>query len=486
MKAYKVIILVTFFCSACNLPSIDNVQLNGEYAIPLINSEITISELFQNTENLDIEVGSDGTIVLNYNAQLFSESISELLPSISSIGEVPILDTVSSISLSAVNSFKITNAMLSGDEIRFRYSHDQEEIVKVQMRIPELIKDGQPFMLNHSFEAIAPLPYTEFTPSIDLDGYEYTSDQNQLTFNYDARNNKGERIKLLFAAMSFNQLTFSYGEGNYPRTLFELRGDSLSLNALEGWKSGQLEFESPSINYKVSHNYGFPIAIQANEVTIHTIDGEVKNLSGDKLGRECFLAFPSQDEIGEVKTTSITFNNENSNINTLFNEKVNFVDYDIKAIINPEDDPDILGYATDESFFEVVAEMILPLKLRMDELILQDTIVLQQPIQDRVSEAELKIITANSYPLKMKLHFIFLDQNNEVVERFLEDEPLNIEPTQEKTRFINLDQNVLEGLRNTDKIIIVSEFDTNGMLDDFATIKEQHKLDLRVGLKFKL
>ncbi len=471
---------------SCSLPSVKDFELHGEYAIPLINANISLETLFGETDNLEILSDAEGHLTLKYKASLLSENINNLLPSIQTIGEVPIEDTVSFFPLSVLNRFVITNAVLSGDEMRFRYTHTEEEDVEIVMRIPELAKDGVPFEFSHTLKARTSTPFTEFTPSIDLDGYVYNSDQNKLSFNYDARNPEGERIKLDFVAMSFNQLTFSYGEGNYERTRFPLQGDSIAFSVYDGWKQGGIEFADPKISFNIKHTYGFPIAIKANEVVVHTVDSKIKMLEGEKLNAECVLDFPSIEEVGKVSTTQINFDQSNSNINTLFSENVHYVDYDIEAIINPADDPDILGYATDQSFFEVEAVSELPMNLKIDELVLQDTIDLKNNINASVEVAELKVITENSFPLEMKLYFVFLDENNHEIERLLVDDPLIVEPNQHNIRFINLEAAVLEKVQFAKRMVTVSEFDTGSISQDFVTLQSRQGLNIRIGLKFKL
>lgn len=485
MQKYILFFFVLFICG-CGLPSIDDVQIDGEYALPLINDRVTFESLLGRSEQFDVLMADDGSIVLRYSTELISDSIENLLPSIPSIGEVPIIDTLTFFPLTTSDNFVITRALLSGDEMRFRYSHDADEDLMINMQVPELSKDGKIFEFDFSLESPGIVPYTAFTQSFDLSGYEFKSDENQMTFQYDARRPDGERIKLSFAAMSFNELIFAYGEGSFERTAYALSGDSLEIDVFTGWQSGEVEFENPSISFDVTHSFGFPISINIEEVSLTTIENEVKLLAGTQVNQEVPLDFPQLDEVGSSSSTEIILDKNNSNIASLFNQRVKFVDYKVTAIINPSGDLDMKGFMTDESAFSIDASLNIPLTLKVNNLLLTDTIGIEKLLPDAFTSAEFKIITENTYPINMSLDFIFLDENNEEVERLFGSEPLIVEPSPEKTRFIDLDDTRISKLKQAKKIVVEPNFDTSQINDDFVQFFSDQYLEVRVGLKFKL
>lgn len=470
----------------CSLPTTEDFQLDGTYAIPLINDRITFQQIAGESERFDILVSTNGGLTLRYKSQLFSEKIEELLPSIPSIGEVPILDSLTSFPLAASENFVITKAIFNGDEMRFRYTHDQDEILKINMQIPELTKNGEIFEFDYELVPQGTLPFTEFTQSFDLEGYEFNSEENILTFRYDARNPAGERIVLTFAAMSFNQLKFKYAEGSFERTIYDLVGDSIVVDVFNVWKSGEIEFEDPKISFDVHHAYGFPISLRINEVFLKTIDNENKSLSGDQLNKEIPLAFAALNEVGKIYETNILFDKSNSNITTLFNEKVKYIDFDVDAIINPSGDLEIKGFVSDESFFALDVNLDIPLRQKVNNLLLSDTIEIEGLLPDIFSFAELKIITQNTYPIDASFNLLFLDESNVVVERLFGDDPLLMNTSEEQTRFVELDASQITKLKNSKKILIEPLFDTSSIGDGFVQFQQDQFLELRIGLKFKL
>ncbi len=492
-----ILIISSIVLQKCTVPSISDIELNGNYAVPLVNSKLKIAEFLNSNSNTNIKVNSDGTLSLLYNTQLINQSISELLPSISSIGEILIQDTIVKFPLNTSDDFILQKAIFMGDEMRFRYTSIIPEDISINMKIPELTLDGK--MLNFDFvlKYNGEIPFTAFTESIDLNGYEFNSSDNNLTIKYDARTQAGQRILLDYAAMSFNELVFSYGEGSAKRTENSLLGNLVPINVFSAWKSGILEFDDPKINFTIAHSYGFPISLRINAVELTLLDGSVKQLSGSMVGNEIAVNFPSNNEIDVLKETSFTFDKSNSNINVLFNEKVKTVDYRVDAILNPSDDLEIVGFVTDKSNFTLDVDVELPLRQKIQDLVIKDTIEIGELDFGKISNAEFKIITSNSYPVSLKFKMIFLDETNNELFRFFETEPYVLDAgklqndgttvqSEEVIRFQNLNAEDLAKLKLARKVFIESEFDNSNPDFEFLTFYSNQYLELRMGLIFSL
>ena len=481
----------------CNPVSIPEIQLNGSYAFPLINSKISFKELLTQSDYIDIQIGPEGEVILKYSSELIDQSINEILPSISSVGEIPILDSVSVFPLETANNLTLKKAIFEGDEMRFRYSTNYNEDVHVNMRIPEMTKEGEIFNNDYTLSFQGSSPTTSLTESILINGYEYNSPNNTLTLIYDARLNDGTRILLDFAAMSFNEISFAYGEGNFKRTVYDLKGDVFPVNIYSAWLSGKLEFEDPKINFNVTHSYGFPISLNIKSVNLSVLSGETKLLSGSNIGKELLLNYPSLEEVGSEKTTSFTFDQTNSNLASTFNEKVNLISYSVDAVINPANDTVILGYITNESFFNLYVDVELPMIQKIENLALRDTFDISPIDQQGIKSAELKIVSANSYPTNMKLKLSFLDNNGAFLFSLFKDEALEIEAgilqsngttlaNEETVRFVELDKEQLESFSKVAQIIVEPSFDSSLLSEDFITFYSDQYLELRIGVILQL
>lgn len=496
---HKSILFLFIFLTvvSCNLPTKDDIPFDQTYAIPLLNDKIRVQDLLTSSNNLSLSINAEGEITLLYVSELIDQSINEILPSISSVGEIPIPDTVAQFTLVTGNSLVIKKAIFNGDEIRFRYASELKENISVVMRIPELSKDGVPFEDEYLLIYDEANPVSGFTESVKLDGYEFSSTINRLTLNYDARNVAGERIKLDFAAMSFNELQFAYGEGSFSREEYFLQAEILPINVYAAWQSGTLEFDDPSLKFTIDNSFGFPISFRINEVDLTLIDDEEKNLIGDNVGIELELAFPSLNEVGESASTSFDFDKSNSNLNTLINEKVKSIRYSVDAIINPLGDTEFTGFVTDQSFFNLRTEVELPLKQKIEDFLLTDTIEIQPISADAVTAAELKIVTANSYPTSMELELEFLDEDNLTLFSMFKDELFKIDAgelqadgttlsSKEVIRFVDFSLEDLQNLKKVRNIVVRPLFDSSNISEGFLNFYEDQFLELRMGLIFKL
>lgn len=496
MKKAAVLLLVIFHLVSCRLPSVDDLPIDQTFAIPIINDKIKIQDLLSSSDNLSILVDNNGAITLIYKSELLEQSINEILPAISSVGEIPIPDTTSQFTLSTGTNLMVNKAIFKGDEMRFRYTSNLTEDVRIQMRIPELTKDNVPFLHEYNY-IYDPDQVTAFTEAIELNGYEFNSSTNRLSFNYDARNESGERIKLDFAAMSFNELQFAYGEGSFEREEYVLNAELLPINVYAAWKSGKLEFEDPKLNFTIEHSFGFPISIRINSVDLVLIDNVTKSLTGDNVENEINLEYPALNEVGQNAYTTLLFDKSNSNFNTLINEKVKTIYYKVDAIINPNNDLDFVGFVTDESYFKLTVEAELPLNQKIENLQLSDTFEINNIPDYEINSAEFKIVTANSYPASMSLELEFLDAQNDSLFSLSEYEELVVEAgklqtdgttlsSDEVIRFVDIPSQDLQKISSIRKVVISPLFDSSNLSEDFLGFFEDQYLELRMGLIFKI
>lgn len=484
------------FFGACNLPDQNDILNDVEYAIPVINSKIKLADLIANDEFISIQTDNEGNLKLIYTAPILQQTIGELLPSIPSVGEIPLLDTISRIPLLFDNGLVIKRAIFKGDEMRFRYTGNIEEDIYISMIIPELTKDGVTFQDDFVLEYKGSLPFTAFTPSRDLAGYEFISEDNTLTLIYQSKTANGSPVSLGFAAVSFNELVFLYGEGSVERSVFKVDGTNIPVNIYNAWKQGTLEFENPIVTFEIEHSYGFPVSLRINALTLQLIDGSIRNLSGIFVNSEIPLDYPGFDAVGSSQSSVLVFDKSNSNINTLFNEKVTSISYDLDAVLNPSNNKD-LGYVTDDSFFNLDVRAEVPLKLKIKDLILSDTFNIDGLFEQSLKQVELKIITANSYPVDLSLDVRFLDDNNTELFRLFGDDILDVEAgsinmdgttqlSEEKIRFVKLNEEEVTDISNATKVVITPGFDFPEGVSEFLGIRPDQYLEVRIGAKIKL
>jgi FKBP-type peptidyl-prolyl cis-trans isomerase 2 len=494
------IFLFSVFVLSCtgidSFDNADNINYEAEFAIPLFDSKVSVADLVESaSENTSVRVESDGSVTVLFSGDLIRKSAEEIVPPVPGIGDLQLFDTVFQAPF-VFNDFIIKNAKINGDVIHFRFRSDLTENISVRVWIPQLTKNGLPYEENFDILYQGELPVNLTTEDVSLAGYELVSDDNTITYHYDARNENGERIQLDKAWVNVNFLTFEYVEGFFGKSTFDIQGDIITIGIFDKWVAGTLEFDDPKVTVRVDNAFGFPVRSQVNELTITTFTGQVLPLEADVVQEGVNFDFPSLDEVGQTVSTKYIFDKDNSNIKELFNEKATKLTYDIDALANPENDPSIIGFTTDSSFFLINLAVELPMKGKADDFTIIDTLISDLNLADEFVEAEFKLISQNHFPVDMTLQLELYSESGELLDKMF-DQPFLMEAANllpdgstnalpEKITFINYDEERLSKVRQARKMVLKANMTSiNGAIES-VTILDEFTVDTRMGVKVKI
>ena len=376
--ALLLIILGSFGCTDLNnIGESDIENYNAHYAIPLINDRLSLESLIEhNVDNTSFRVDSTGKLTVLYKGDVLGKTMDQMFPPIPGLGYINLVDTSVNQAFVFTGSQTIDFGIFSGDNMKFKYRSELEEDIHITMRIPEIVSpDGDVFTSEFDLIYEGTTPVEGETEWNDLEGYHLYSTDNTITFIYDARRPNGERIKLDKAWMNFTEIAFEYIEGFFPITVQEIKGDVVPIGLYTKWVDGIMKFEDPKVTITVDNSFGFPVEAKVNTMFVHDLDWLVYPLESPLLEDGISFDFPSIDEIGEVKTTSYTFDTTNSNLNSLFSKKVRQLKYQVDAIVNPDNDPNIIGYMHESSFFNIAVAVEVPMLQTIDSLRITDTLI---------------------------------------------------------------------------------------------------------------
>jgi len=154
-----------------------------------------------------------------------------------------------------------------------------------------------------------------------------------------------------------------------------------------------------------------------------SVNNEIFPLSSPFLDEGVDFAFPQENEIGCIKETSFSFDNENSNLSALLEAVPKAVDYDIDGLTNPDGNTAIRGFLTDSSFLSVQVEVILPVFGAVSNFNVFDTIQVERFDFDvdfeeygEVNFAEFKLFSENDIPLNIEIQLFFADENEQIID----------------------------------------------------------------------
>lgn len=410
------IVFLTVFSACSDLTRVDELELDpkGEYAIPLINTSASILEIADNTSsNASVRVDPDGKLTVLYSAEPVRRDVREIFAPLEFSVPIFVLDSVFIVPLPVENfpdEWVLNRATLSDVNIRWVLETDLNEEINVEISIPELSLNGEIYKDNF----VIPADQSSIlTPDIDIDGWELILSNNNMTVNYTATRPNGERILLETLIFQFDRLDFDYIEGFFGREVNPVQGNVITVGAFSNWLSGGLWFEEPRVNIRVENSFGFPTRAEFNEIRFTTVDQNVWQMDGEFIQNGVEFDYPSLSEVGVIKKDSFLFSTSNSNIQQIFNEKVAEVFFDIDAIGNPDDDPTVIGFIKNDSYYEVFTDVEMPLLMYANDLLLTDTFDLDFEGYEDISSAEFKLVTENDFPFEVGIQMYF--QENGVI-----------------------------------------------------------------------
>ena len=468
----------------------DELKLDGEYAIPLISSSISVADITEN-ENTDglVFIGSDGRVTVRYSGSVVERNSFEVFPPIPGIGDFPLLDTSSVLVLPFVDMFKTRKMVFRGTMATFKFTSQFQEAVSVKLTIPKMEKDGQVFEQNYMLDpgeafVAEPVSFLDWTLNADLSNIEIV---------YDARLANGERVKLEYAAIAVDFLIFKYAEAFFGSQLFDIQGDLITLGVFDNWQAGGVSFVDPKVKILVDNSFGFPTRSRVNKLDLVTADGRVLPLESEFINSGINFGFPSFDEVGQIITTDFAFDKTNSNIDELFKERIVQVNYDVDAVAFPDNNPEEFGFVTNESFFRVRVEVELPMQGTVNDLQLYEEYEIDELDIDFAEEVELKTISKNDFPVEIKLQAYFIDGNDVVIDSLYTDGSSTLPPaviganpsSEERVEFTSIVGQRLEAIKNARKVGLLIGLDNPQGEEPFWILADQ-KVELRIGAKVKV
>lgn len=496
-------ILITSCSEVSDINSLDREEQELELAIPLINTEFSVSDLISDdTENnVALSIDDQDQVTIVYKGDVVRQGLSAIFPPLEDVVPANLLDSINDISVPFASDQRVDRAIFGDTKVAYRFISQFEEDVTVTVNIPQLTKDGEIFTADFivEYDGVSPVDY--LSDSISLLGWTLTNkvvdDESIIRIEYDARTADGERHILNGAAGFFFNVTFTYLEGYFGSEIFDINGDFVAIGVLDTWRSGGLAFEDPKVKVFVENSFGFPVRSIFNTMQVVTTTGEMLDMVSDVIDNNVDFAYPELNEMGQVKTTEFSFTKDNSNIVDLFKEKVRRVTYDIDAGANPDMDESITGYVNEDSYFLVSVDVELPLNGSVNNLVLQDTVDVDLDIDDldEANSAEFKNVITNDFPADITVQGYFYTQDGTLIDSLFQDRLFMPGAAvdgsgissggDEVITFENFDATRLQNIKKTKKMLVNVEINTGQVSQDPLWIQNNYGIKFKVGAKIK-
>ncbi len=505
------LIIGVFLFSGCQkLENLDDLEASGidaEYAIPLFSTEFEMGEVLENfDENSSVFFDENGQAILRYFGDFTSSGSADLFEVLSDIDNVflPLEDTISALPFVAPDGITLDFAILKSGGFRYAFASEHEEDVTVTVAIPSLTRDGEIF--SHTLNTV---PYNDELPvtgalltPLDLSGYTLNVEEDSIFVEFSAfRETSGFADTLSGFVVAFNDITASFIQGFLGNQVFEFERDTIEIDFFENWTEGTLRFEEPEINFFVKNSFGFPVRSSINVLDVISVNDEIFPLSSPFIEAGIDFAYPDSSEIGTVKETNFSFNNENSNLSDLLEAVPKAVDYDVDGLTNPDGNTAIRGFMTDSSFLSLQVEAVLPVFGAVSNFNVFDTIRVERFDFDvdfeeygDIDYAEFKLFSESNVPLNIDLQLFFADENEQIIDSlFTEMTPVVTAATVDgdgntlevatKEAFARVTEGRFDRIREARNLFLQTRFSTpeSGMRSVRVTADQNVKIGM--GLK---
>lgn len=417
-------VLITSCSQLADIEEIDDIELNAEYAIPLINSSASLIELLdaQEVDLSDLQIKDNGNFVFSYEKEGPAKTTNDLFQDIPTF-PFALLDSFVTIPANLFPNIAIDQLNIISGGIRFEVVSPYLEEIDFTLSIPHLRKNGQVFQVSQTLPAATgpSNPVQISIPEVSLAGYEFQFPGNNLEMRYEAYNSNDERVLLALVAGEGINWEYDYLEGFWANGAFELERDTLEIEVFETAFDGEFSIANPTLTIELENSFGFPVMAVVNSLKMINSEGQVLELESTLFDEGLHLNFPSLNEVNVSKTTTLTFNSDNSNITALLNSQPKEIIYDLGVVINPNDDIEMNGFITDQGKIKARIKTEIPAQgsFRFSQ---EEIIDIDFNDVDEIVEGSFKLITDNGLPISSDVQFYFIDADQNKMDSLFIDE----------------------------------------------------------------
>ncbi|MEM1318641.1 MAG: hypothetical protein AAGG75_00225 [Bacteroidota bacterium] len=473
---------------------IDEVNWNGEFALPLAFGTLSMQDILDEVGDLSfLEINSDGTMQLIFEGDEITKQSSEVL---GSFPDFPVVIPENSFSIPFPNYGAISIDELSlktgtlAFEIRSQYTSD----INFTITIPNLERDGVPFSISSTVPYNGSLPAVGRIDPVDLSGYVLDVSSDSLSLEYSATLD-GQDVEVGLITGLAENWTYETVTGSWARQQFPLAVDSVEMDIYDNWVDGDLSFADPRLILTIDNSFGFPSEAIIHSLMVRTLDNRLIPLESSALRNGVSLDYPTINEQGQSKQTTIVLDRNNSNIDEILNAQPIQIVYRVDAVVNPDNNSEV-GFVSDQSAITVTLDAEVPVYGAAQDFTLESTSDLSIDEVDDIESAELKVTSSNGIPVDLDLQIYLADASGQVIDSLFfishdllpaaqVDDNGDVTAASDKVEFFEIPRGLIDLLIYADQIIFHASFSTYNDGQEAVRLLSTQALDINLGIKVK-
>lgn len=494
MNRFKNLILFIFIALAtwcCSLNKFDEQQIGAstEWALPIVDTQKSLGDLIQDFDKQSqVEIKSDGSIIMHYKGSYVARTSLDIFAAFRN-AFFPLTDTVMKVPLNTPSGVFVDYADVKTGTLSYGFSLNEE--LDITLKIPQLEKNGVPFYKTFKANGI-------YIDSVDLKGWRLVANNDlNIVITHDARKANGERVNLASnGIISIRNFEFNFVRGYLGNSVFDVPADSIPIDFFKRWQGGDVHFEEPRMTVELYNSFGVPVRAISKVADVISLNGKRLSMISP-LQNGIDINYPSLNEIGQTKKTTITFDKSNSNFADIISSNPVRMEYDIDGLTNPDPNVKTIGFLTDSSRFNFQVYVDIPLTVKAKNFTFSDTVDVDLSGYESVQSAELKILTDNKMPVDINMQGYFMSGGYDLVDSFftkntiiLRGAPVDVQGlprgAQSAENFVTLDEEKFKKVRLAKKIIIKYSISTTNSGSSVVRLAATQDVHVRMGMKFKV
>ncbi len=498
-KIYLPILIlgVLYTISSCinDIEDIESLKIEygqQEYAVPLINTTLSIKDALDNFDTGgQLVIDEDNFMTLVYSGKVY-ETMGIEAVEVPDIG-FPVIDTLVVIPFGGAGTpFDFDFIDIKDGNLKVTAQSDINEQITVTLQIQNLLNDENITAVTFTMNPNNNGPTITESNTV-LSNHYLDLSQQEIGVSYTAINTAGQRFRLDQVTIAFENIKPSAIQGYFGKQSFGQQNDSITVDIFKNVTAGRLFLKDPKIRLFIDNNIGVPTQLKTNQFLAVNNNKEIMEFNS-VLDQGVAINFPNFNEPNSVKTTLIQFDNTNSNIEEIIEHSPEELMYAVAATINPDEDNTIRGLITDESTLNINMELELPLWLSAEDFTIEETSDLDVSLFDEIIEAEFKLIIENGLPIQTGIQLYFEDDSGIVLdslfnleENFIDAAQISasgeVTQTTQKEQLVMMDQARINNFSNATKIRIKSVFSTADASNVASKFYTDYKVSFLLGVK---
>lgn len=502
------------FCIGCNIGGLDfedieGSTLNGTIAVPLGEMQYTVRD-FMDIADGQLKFHEDdctSMLIMIYRDTVAFGNVGEIVQ----IGDV---ENTVSIHLPVTPAADSSQVIALRDTLIFSYLTDNQEqldsifhktgslnlsitktfpydlVYKVTIRDIRNKQDDTPAIFDNSVHSLDLSDYKTFLFADKGSNYFTAELELKLVLKPGQHLTSDDAVHL---NLEFVNQSFDVIYGKLGRDTLQVSDQVMDLDLFDDVEG--LQFASPELSFHFDNSFGLPLQINLNKVFCVKENGtnagsDTTFLKGAMTGTSPIIE--AAGIAGDVRRTSIRFDNSNSNLKTLFNSAPDQIGVDLSTITNPRD-AHASNFVDDSSQLTTMFELSIPLEISMDNMVKKGTFENASGLEfDKADSMIIRVIAENELPFSALLELRIIDKDDSVlhvIEDHVElkapainEEGLVIEARQSVSDFVIPEKGI--ALFNEGKklqLTLIVNTPENGSGDNFVKLLADYKIGLQVS-----